>query len=316
MSTAAASWWGALALPALAVVAVLAAGLLVVYFGLRPAPEPPAMDPALFDERRSKKKRSPPSKPGSPNSKAKQSNGQVVHEPEVKAKKATPESTKKSPVKSKEEKKPKEKSTEAKKEKNVEKKTPKKEVNKEAPKKQKEVKPVDFDDGEWEKVTSRSDKKSRKNQDDKKESPIKEKNNKNAKVNKEVEEKKKASPKKVEPPPIPKDLQDKVNELQRVLNEVEKRDRSQTPVKLEEKSRESSAPTTPIVKEKKLPEVESPPPPPKAQKAVKKQASNDSDEGVVVDVKTENGAVFDELGDTWTDAKIQKKGKKKPRKDQ
>lgn len=162
---------------------------------------------------------------------AKQSNGQVVHEPEVKSKKAASESTKKSPVKSKEEKKPKEKNTETKKEKNIEKKTPKKEV-KEAPKKQKEVKPVDYDDGEWEKVTSRSDKKSRKTQEEKKESPIKEKNknakvnkeveekNKNVKVNKEAEEKKKASPKKVEPPPIPKDLQDKVNELQRVLNEV------------------------------------------------------------------------------------------------
>lgn len=42
--------------------------------------------------------------------------------------------------------------------------------------------------------------------------------------------------------------------------------------------------------------MDSPPPPPKAQKALKKQASNDSDEGAVVDIKTENGAVFDELG--------------------
>lgn len=148
----------------------------------------------------------------------KQANGQVAHEGDAKSKKAT--DSKKSPAKSKEQdKKSKEKAAEPKSApaKQAEKKSPPP-PKKEAVKKQKEraVKPADYDEGEWEKVPSRSDKKKKNQEENKKESPTKKKG-KDGKKETFVEEKKADRP---EPPPIPKDLQEKVNELQRVLNEV------------------------------------------------------------------------------------------------
>lgn len=120
----------------------------------------------------------------------------------------------------------------------VEKKTPtKKEVvpsKKEvAPtKKGKQAKPADFDDGDWEKVPSKSDKKVKKGQDEpkspKKESPSK----KDSPINdkrKSKDSKKEEAP--VEAVAVKKEevksvqkidqaLQDQINELQKALNEV------------------------------------------------------------------------------------------------
>lgn len=118
----------------------------------------------------------------------------------------------------------------------VEKKTPtKKEVvpaKKEVAKKGKQAKPADFDDGDWEKVPSKSDKKVKKSQDEpkspKKESPSK----KDSPINdkrKPKESKKEEAPvevvtvKKEEAKPVQKidqALQDQINELQKALNEV------------------------------------------------------------------------------------------------
>lgn len=56
---ASSSWLGAIALPALAVVVVLAAGLIVVALGFRPSTEPPTLE-IVAEERKGKKKRKEP----------------------------------------------------------------------------------------------------------------------------------------------------------------------------------------------------------------------------------------------------------------
>ncbi|XP_012218353.1 nucleolar protein 58-like [Linepithema humile] len=201
-------------------------------------------------------------------------------------------------------------------------------------------KPVDFDDGDWEQAYSRKDKKNKKKEE---ESPLK-KNKKTPKKadlineakqkeqetpeikdktvketeNKELKEKEKKevilTPISNEEISTAKELQkEEQNKAEKVEKEERKGGKSKKNKKVsEDGNTPASLPSTPKSDNKK-PAAEEPQ---KKATSVKKAASvtNNEEENKVVENK-EKTAVFDELGDVWTEAKPQKKSKKKARKD-
>ncbi|XP_029676858.1 DNA ligase 1-like isoform X1 [Formica exsecta] len=195
-------------------------------------------------------------------------------------------------------------------------------------------KPVDFDDGDWEQAYSRKDKKNKKKEE---ESPSK----KNKKISKKADLINEAKQKEQEKPEI-KDKTAKETE-NKELKEKEKKEVILTPISDEEigktkeidkeeqnkvekvekeekrkskkikKAVESentpvSVPSTP--KSDNKPVVEEP----EEKPADMEEVATNNEENKVVESK-EKAAVFDELGDVWTEAKPQKKSKKKARKD-
>ncbi|KAG7210557.1 hypothetical protein KM043_012077 [Ampulex compressa] len=201
-------------------------------------------------------------------------------------------------------------------------------------------KPVDFDDGDWEQAYSRKDKKNKKKEE---ESPSK-KSKKAAKkadlINEAV-----ATQKEQEKPEI-KDKVAKETE-NKELKEKDKKEVVLTPISDEEGTKEKELPkeeehtkvekvekeekkNTKAKKSKKVSESESAPvpelPTPKVdskpveqvvQKKVEstEKTSDNVEEHKEPQAPAKTGLVFDELGDVWTEAKPQKKSKKKARKD-
>ncbi|KAL4702586.1 hypothetical protein ACJJTC_016062 [Scirpophaga incertulas] len=307
-----------------AVAVVLICAALVFVFGFHSA-EQPQFDklPLVVDDRKSSnKKRKTKEKKSSPNRSASD---------ESKAK----SESKKTPTKEKKE----EKIKEVEKPKPKEKQEPKplkKDLVGETKKgkKSKHVaeaeKPADFDEGVWEEVPKKvkSDKKKVKNADEKekkKESPSK----------KEKKVVKDADIEAAHPQEYPieetikvvsavgpeldeesaRALQAQVEEFQRVLKEAELREQAALGGARDEDMlpEEEDIPEVKDLRSNKKQENK--------EKQIKKKANEKKDSVDVLDdqEKTEekpNVPVFDELGDTWTDAKISKKSKKKARKDQ
>ncbi|KAL0123219.1 hypothetical protein PUN28_007670 [Cardiocondyla obscurior] len=196
-------------------------------------------------------------------------------------------------------------------------------------------KPVDFDDGDWEQAYSRKDKKNKKKEE---ESPSK-KNKKSSKKtdlineahqkgqdkpeikdkiaketeNKELKEKEK---KEVILTSISNEEIGKAKELQKedqskvekMEKEEKKLGKSKKTKKAEDDSTPASVPSTPKTDNKPIVEEQ-----PKKSLNEEKIANN-VEENKTVENK-EKTAVFDELKDVWTEAKPQKKSKKKARKD-
>ncbi|XP_043599615.1 nucleolar protein 58-like [Bombus pyrosoma] len=202
-------------------------------------------------------------------------------------------------------------------------------------------KPVDFDEGDWEQAYSRKDKKNKKKEE---ESPSK-KNKKNAKkadlINEEVT-KQKVSEK--------TEIKDKVikETENKELKEKEKKDVILTPISNEEISKEKEQQKEEQTKNEKVEKEEKKsgkskktkkvsesentsvvtPPTSKVDNKVQEQRAKKKDENTKKDLdnseekspkaiqtQEKTGPVFDELGDVWTEAKPQKKSKKKARKD-
>lgn len=200
-------------------------------------------------------------------------------------------------------------------------------------------KPVDFDEGDWEQAYSRKDKKNKKKEE---ESPSK-KNKKNVKkadlINEVVAKQK--EPEKIE-------IKDKVaketenNELkekekqdvvlipisnEEIVKETEDQ-KIEEPPKIEKVEKEEKK-NGKSKKAKKVSESESAPATvPKVDNKLQEQKTQKNEENTekvsdnveqknstVTETQEKSGAVFDELGDIWTEAKPQKKSKKKARKD-
>ncbi|KAG8038884.1 hypothetical protein G9C98_003191 [Cotesia typhae] len=199
-------------------------------------------------------------------------------------------------------------------------------------------KPIDFDDGDWEQAYSRKDKKKKKEE----ESPKKIKKSKKSelvtddkniesekveikdKVAKETENKelKEKVQKDVVLEPIDdiievqeeevESIEDKKAEKNNVI-EKEKEDKKSAKAKKNKKSNDSentsvSNVTSVEIKSEKIIEK-------KVEDAFPKKTDQVETFNKVEQVSEKGGAVFDELGDTWTEAKPQKKSKKKARKD-
>lgn len=324
------------------VVCVLVCAILVFVFGFKKAEQPPFahlsvssdVDRKLANKKRSKTKEK------------KAANGQLVTEKASPAKKtviAKSETTKKSSSKNdevdgklKEKKQEDDKPVVVKKEKNHEAKSGKENKveqvkNKKNLKNLLQEKPVDFDEGDWEQAYSRKDKKNKKKEED---TPSK-KSKKNAKkaelinevavkekdqekpeikdkVAKETENKelKEKDNKDVVLTPIISDnleTEKKVEKKAEISNKVEKpeKEEKKTKSKKSKKNSESekvaaAVKSEPKIIEKKVEEVivKDVPEPIKSEQVVEKPV-----------------AAFDELGDVWTEAKPQKKSKKKARRD-
>ncbi|CAH0729599.1 unnamed protein product, partial [Brenthis ino] len=304
--------------PAAAVAVVLVCAALVFIFGFHTA-EQPQFDklPLVIDDRKSSsKKRKIKEKKSSPN---RTSNDDS---------KAKSESSKKSPAKEKKEEKVKEAEKPKPKER-VESKFVKKEAPIEAKKGKKKAaveveKPADFDEGVWEEVPKKSDKKKspKPEEKEKKESPAKKNKKKVKEADVEAARPAEGSDKikvlSAEGPGVSADaakaLQAQVEELQRVLKEAERRDQG-----LSEDVNESEFAEVKDLRSNKKKENKEKQSKKKAAEAppVAKNIVEESDN--VESEKKEDkptAPVFDELGDTWTDAKVSKKSKKKARKDQ
>ncbi|XP_050450646.1 DNA ligase 1-like isoform X2 [Cataglyphis hispanica] len=197
-------------------------------------------------------------------------------------------------------------------------------------------KPVDFDDGDWEQAYSRKDKKNKKKEE---ESPSK----KNKKISKKADIINEAKQKEQEKPEI-KDKIAKETE-NKELKEKEKKDVILTPISDEEisktkeilvdkeeqdkvekvekeekrkskKNKKVSESENTIVSVLSTPKSDNKPVAEEPQEKptnVEKVVTNNEENKV--EESKEKIAVFDELGDVWTEAKPQKKSKKKARKD-
>ncbi|XP_011143365.1 cilia- and flagella-associated protein 251 isoform X3 [Harpegnathos saltator] len=197
--------------------------------------------------------------------------------------------------------------------------------------------PADFDDGDWEQAYSRKDKKNKKKEEEtpskkskktpKKadlinEAKQKEQEKLEIKDLKEAENKELKEEKEVILTPISDEEIGKEKELEKeeqITEQVEKIEKVEKEEKKAGKSKKNkkvsegentpaSVPSTPKSDIKSAAEE----PQEKAINNVEKVAENNAEENKVVQEKT---AVFDELGDVWTEAKPQKKSKKKARKD-
>ncbi|XP_071579293.1 uncharacterized protein [Temnothorax nylanderi] len=197
-------------------------------------------------------------------------------------------------------------------------------------------KPVDFDDGDWEQAYSRKDKKNKKKEE---ESPSK----KNKKTSKKADLINEAKQKEQDKPEVKdkiaketenKELKEKEKkeviltsssdeeiaeakepqkEEQSKVEKVEKEEKKSGKSKKNKKTVEGdstpvSVPSTPKTDNKPIAEEEQKKP------FNTEEIANDVEENEAVESK-EKTAVFDELGDVWTEAKPQKKSKKKARKD-
>ncbi|XP_076679909.1 uncharacterized protein LOC143375059 [Andrena cerasifolii] len=204
-------------------------------------------------------------------------------------------------------------------------------------------KPVDFDEGDWEQAYSRKDKKNKKKEE---ESPSKKakKTVKKADLINEAVAKQRDSEKieikdKVAKETENKELQEKdkkdvicvPDSNEEAITEEKELEKEEEPLKIEKVEKEEKKSAKPK-KGKKVSESESAPAltpsPPKVdnkvqeQKAQKKKdniekVSDDAEEksSEVTQTQEKGGPVFDELGDIWTEAKPQRKSKKKARKD-
>ncbi|XP_047534761.1 triadin-like isoform X2 [Vanessa atalanta] len=317
--------------PAAAVAVVLVCAALVFIFGFHTA-EQPQFDklPLIVDDRKSSNKKRKTKEKSSPN---RTSNEDA---------KSKTESTKKSPAKEKKEDKVKEVEKPKPKEK-AETKVVKPAADIKKAKKGKAVsdaeKPADFDEGVWEEVPKKSDKKVSKvskvkpDDKDKKESPSK----KNKKKTKEADVEAAQPAEEPEQPSgtikvlsaegpyvdedAAKALQAQVEELQRVLKEAERRDQIQLGSVEEDDVPENELTEVKDLRSNKKKENKEKQIKKKANEAtaVAKNIKPEENENLESSEKQEDkpaGPVFDELGDTWTDAKVAKKSKKKPRKDQ
>ncbi|CAK1586340.1 unnamed protein product [Parnassius mnemosyne] len=312
--------------PAAAVAVVLICAALVFIFGFHSA-EQPQFDklPLVLDDRKSSnKKRKIKEKKSSPNRTA----------DDVKTKTDT---SKKSPVKEKKEEKAKEPEKPKPKEKVTEPKSLKKEAVGEAKKGKKKLiveveKPADFDEGVWEEVPKKSDKKKGKaDEKDKKDSPSK----KNKRKAKDADIEAARSAEEVAEGPVkvtisvdtPVDeetnraLQAQVEEFQRVLKEAERRDQAALGSTEEEETADDELTEVKDLRSVKKKENKEKQTKKKAvESAVTKSAAKtdekDTSDSSDKQENNQNAPVFDELGDTWTDAKVTKKSKKKARKDQ
>ncbi|XP_012535722.1 protein PXR1 [Monomorium pharaonis] len=195
-------------------------------------------------------------------------------------------------------------------------------------------KPVDFDDGDWEQAYSRKDKKNKKKEE---ESPSK----KNKKTSKKTDLINEAKQKEQEKPEVKdkiaketenKELKEKekkevvltsisneeiskesLKEEQSKVEKIDKEEKKAGKLKKNKKTAEdentsASVPSTPKTDNKPIIEEQQ-----KKPASAEKVAKN-VEENKMVENK-EKTAVFDELGDVWTEAKSQKKSKKKARKD-
>ncbi|XP_045766210.1 coiled-coil domain-containing protein 124-like isoform X2 [Maniola jurtina] len=312
--------------PAAAVAVVLVCAALVFIFGFHTA-EQPQFDklPLVVDDRKSSNKKRKTKEKTSPNR---------ISNDDAKSKS---ESAKKSPVKEKKEEKVKDVEKPKPKEK-VEVKVAKKEAPAEAKKGKKKAvvdaeKPADFDDGLWQEVPKKSDKKKVKGPEekDKKESPSKKNKKKVKDADTEVaqpEQKEEAIETirvlSAEGPEVDEDsaraLQAQVEELQRVLKEAELRDQALLGTTDEDDGTENELTEVKDLrsnkkmenKEKQIKKKASEAP--TVAKSVKAEEKESPDTSEKQDYKPA-GPVFDELGDTWSDAKVSKKGKKKARKE-
>ncbi|KAM3966406.1 uncharacterized protein ACR2FA_012716 [Aphomia sociella] len=316
--------------PVAAVAVVLVCAALVFVFGFHTA-EQPQFDklPLVVDDRKSSnKKRKTKDKKSSPNR---------TTSDDVKAKS---DSSKKSPVKEKKEEKPKE--ADKPKPKPAEPKVVKKEVKEEAKKGKKSKnaveleKPADFDDGVWEEVPKKSDKKKVKGPEEKEKEKKKDTPSKKNKKSKEadieaarsiVDDAPEETIKVIsaEGPQVDEEsaraLQAQVEELQRVLKEAERRDQAalgggDDEAEVEEltdvKDLRSNKKKENKEKQNKKKANESI----AAAKSAPKPDPVDNSDSSDKQEDKQNVPVFDELGDSWTDAKASKKNKKKARKDQ
>ncbi|CAG9087621.1 unnamed protein product [Plutella xylostella] len=317
--------------PVAAVVVVLICAALVFVFGFHSA-EQPQFDklPIIVDDRKSaNKKRKTKDKKSSPNRTANE---------EGKAK----SESKKSPAKEKKE----EKVKEAEKPKPVEPKVVKKEsVEPKKGKKAKNVgdaeKPADFDEGLWQEVPKKSEKKKEKvvrtpEEKKEKDSPVKKtlKGKKEGRKEAEVEE---ARPAPVEEkvkiisvsgPVVDEEadraLQAQIEEVQRILKEAERREQAVLSGLNAAEDEEAAVEELTDVKDlrsnkkkenkekQKKKETVGAKTAPKPEPSPEKDNSDSSEK----QEEATNAPVFDELGDSWTDAKAPKKSKKKVRKDQ
>ncbi|XP_013140172.1 PREDICTED: neurofilament heavy polypeptide-like [Papilio polytes] len=313
--------------PAAAVAVVLVCAALVFIFGFHSAEQPQfdKLPLVLDDKKSSNKKRKIKEKKSSPNRTA----------DEVKTK---TETAKKSPAKEKKEEKP-EKQKEPEKPKPKERAAEPKPVKKEANDVKKgkkklltEVeKPADFDEGVWEEVPKKSDKKKVKapEEKDKKDSPTK-KNKKKAKdadveaarPGEESEEPTKVTVT-VETPldeESSRALQAQVEEFQRVLKEAELRDQAAHGNVEEDDAGDEEVPEVKDLRSNKKKENKEKQIKKKAVESAAVKSAPKGDEKEASDSSekqddNQNVPVFDELGDTWTDAKVSKKSKKKARKE-
>ncbi|GAB1859095.1 hypothetical protein CAJAP_00089 [Camponotus japonicus] len=197
-------------------------------------------------------------------------------------------------------------------------------------------KPVDFDDGDWEQAYSRKDKKNKKKEE---ESPSK----KNKKVSKKADLINEAKQKEQEKPEIkdkiaketenkelkekekkeviltpisdaeidkPKEVdKEEQNKVEKVEKEEKKSGKSKKNKKVaEDENTPTSIPSTPKSDNKPVAEE------PQEKLANAEKIATNNEENKMVESK-EKAPVFDELGDVWTEAKPQKKSKKKARKD-
>ncbi|XP_063382597.1 serine/threonine-protein phosphatase 4 regulatory subunit 2-like [Cydia fagiglandana] len=309
--------------PAAAVAVVLLCAALVFIFGFHSAEQPQFDKLALvIDDKKSsnKKVKKSKEKKSSPNRSSDDA-------------KAKSESSKKSPTKekAKEAEKPKPKP-----ERPAEPKFVKKDAPVEAKKGKKgkaaaeTEKPADFDDGGWQEVPKKSQKKVKgpeEKEKEKKESPTKKNKNKKAKdadveAARPVEEPAEETIKvlSVEGPSVDAEaaraLQAQIEEVQRVLKEAERRDNPSLATEEDGQGEETPDDVKDLRSNKKNQNKEK-----QTKKkaneaaAVAKSASKEADSDSDKQDDKPNVPVFDELGDTWTDAKA-KKGKKKARKDQ
>ncbi|XP_011304765.1 uncharacterized protein DDB_G0286299 [Fopius arisanus] len=189
-------------------------------------------------------------------------------------------------------------------------------------------KPVDFDEGDWEQAPSRKDKKKKKEE----ETPKKTKKSKKSELINDAKDKdqdKIEIKDKVAKETQNKELKEKNQKeiiLEPVNNEVV--DEPEVPeikeeIKKVEKSEKDDKKTAKSKKAKKIADVENNAPADE-KKTLEKVIAQDVEEvkkietveGQKINQASEKKApVFDELGDTWTEAKPQKKSKKKARKD-
>ncbi|CAH2091326.1 unnamed protein product [Euphydryas editha] len=313
--------------PAAAVAVVLVCAALVFIFGFHTVEQPQfdKLNYIIDDRKSSNKKRKTKEKKSSPN---RTSNEDA---------KSKSESSKKSPAKEKKEEKLKEVEKPKPKEK-VESKVVKKEVLSETKKSKKGKattdieKPADFDEGVWEEVPKKSDKKKVKPEEkEKKDSPVK-KNKKKVKeadveTAQPVEEVEQADTIKVlsaEGPGVDVDaakaLQAQVEEVERVLREAERRNQIQNGAAEDDDVPENELTEVKDLRSNKKKENKEKQNKKRTNEATVakniKQEENDNLESFEKQEDKPSGPVFDELGDTWTDAKVSKKTKKKPRKDQ
>ncbi|XP_060535134.1 uncharacterized protein DDB_G0286299-like [Cylas formicarius] len=260
-------------------IALAIVGLIAVFaFGFGTAQQPKFKLTSLDDRKTAAKKRKTKDKKAPVN-------GHIASE-------KSPSKDKKSPVKEASETRKEKKSDASAKKPEEKRKTnePQEQAKKRPAKKQVAAqKPDDFDEGDWEKVLTKADRKKKSDQ-----SPSK----KEKKVKKS--EKNDAEPEKTEKEETP--VEEKIESKPEPVKE-----------NAEEKIEESEA-VAPVVEEKKEKKKE------KKPKREVKDAEGPaiSEVNVVAEEKSVEvpaAPVFDELGDTWTETKQPKKGKKKTRRD-